>query len=159
MSGPDPAVAQVRSAVRAVLAGCEPGDVVLVGCSAPPLVTPQQVTFPAGDGLQLHGQLFLPPKAAANGRAPAMVFFHGGSRRQMLLGWHSMYYYSNAYAMNQYLASLGYVGSFFSMISLITSISTSRSASNRLSRAFSFSNSRARFTSGSAIAPNLRFHM
>ena len=27
----------------------------------------------------------------------------------MLLGWHYMYYYSNAYAMNQYLAGLGYV--------------------------------------------------
>jgi dipeptidyl aminopeptidase/acylaminoacyl peptidase len=27
----------------------------------------------------------------------------------MLLGWHPMYYYNNAYAMNQYLASLGYV--------------------------------------------------
>jgi dipeptidyl aminopeptidase/acylaminoacyl peptidase len=38
-----------------------------------------------------------------------MVFFHGGSRRQMLLGWHYMYYYANAYAMNQFLASLGYV--------------------------------------------------
>jgi dipeptidyl aminopeptidase/acylaminoacyl peptidase len=37
------------------------------------------------------------------------VFFHGGSRRQMLLGFHYMYYYSNAYAMNQYLASRGYV--------------------------------------------------
>jgi dipeptidyl aminopeptidase/acylaminoacyl peptidase len=29
--------------------------------------------------------------------------------RQMLLGWHYMYYYSNCYAMNQYLASRGYV--------------------------------------------------
>jgi dipeptidyl aminopeptidase/acylaminoacyl peptidase len=29
--------------------------------------------------------------------------------RQMLLGFHYMYYYSNAYAMNQYLASRGYV--------------------------------------------------
>ena len=29
--------------------------------------------------------------------------------RQMLLGWHYMYYYANAYAMNQYLASRGYV--------------------------------------------------
>jgi dipeptidyl aminopeptidase/acylaminoacyl peptidase len=38
-----------------------------------------------------------------------VVFFHGGSRRQMLLGWHPMYYYSNAYAMNQYLANNGYV--------------------------------------------------
>jgi dipeptidyl aminopeptidase/acylaminoacyl peptidase len=38
-----------------------------------------------------------------------VVFFHGGSQRQMLLGWHYMYYYNNAYAMNQYLASRGYV--------------------------------------------------
>jgi dipeptidyl aminopeptidase/acylaminoacyl peptidase len=29
--------------------------------------------------------------------------------RQMLLGWHYMYYYSNSYAMNQYLASRGYI--------------------------------------------------
>ncbi len=71
------------------------------------MVTPQQVVFPSTDGLTLHGQLFLPPHP--NGRAPAMVFFHGGSRRQMLLGWHPMYYYSNAYALNQYLASRGYV--------------------------------------------------
>ena len=34
---------------------------------------------------------------------------HGGSRRQMLLGWHYMDYYNNAYGMNQYLASQGYV--------------------------------------------------
>ena len=73
------------------------------------LVTPQPVIFPAGDGLPIHGQLFLPAKKPANGRSPAMVFFHGGSRRQMLLGWHYMYYYANSYALNQYLASLGYV--------------------------------------------------
>ena len=71
------------------------------------MVTPQQVIFPAADGLVLHGQLFLPPGGA--GRRPAVVFFHGGSRRQMLLGWHNMYYYSNAYALNQYLANSGYV--------------------------------------------------
>ena len=40
---------------------------------------------------------------------PALVFMHGGSMRQMLLGWHYMYYYSNSYAMNQYLANHGYV--------------------------------------------------
>jgi dipeptidyl aminopeptidase/acylaminoacyl peptidase len=34
---------------------------------------------------------------------------HGGPPRQMLLGWHYMYYYHNAYAMNQYLASRGYL--------------------------------------------------
>ena len=73
------------------------------------LVTPQQVIFPSADGMLLHGQLFLPPAGAKGERHPAVVFFHGGSRRQMLLGWHYMYYYSNAYAMNQYLASRGYV--------------------------------------------------
>ena len=72
------------------------------------MLTPQQVIFPAADGLTLHGQLFLPPSAGA-ARKPAVIFFHGGSRRQMLLGWHNMYYYSNAYALNQYLANSGYV--------------------------------------------------
>ena len=73
------------------------------------LVTPQQVIFPSGDGMLLHGQLFLPPGGTKGERHPAVVFFHGGSRRQMLLGWHYMYYYSNAYAMNQFLASRGFV--------------------------------------------------
>jgi dipeptidyl aminopeptidase/acylaminoacyl peptidase len=73
------------------------------------LVTPQQVIFPSGDGMLLHGQLFLPPGGAKGERHPAVVFFHGGSRRQMLLGWHYMYYYSNSYAMNQFLASRGFV--------------------------------------------------
>jgi dipeptidyl aminopeptidase/acylaminoacyl peptidase len=69
-------------------------------------VVPQQVIFPGSDGMAIHGQLFLPKGA---GKHPAIVFFHGGSRRQMLLGWHYMYYYSNTYGMNQYLASKGYV--------------------------------------------------
>jgi dipeptidyl aminopeptidase/acylaminoacyl peptidase len=71
-------------------------------------VKPQQVIFPASDGLAIHGQLFLPPGGGANKHA-AVIFFHGGSRRQMLLGYHYRRYYSNAYAMNQYLASLGFV--------------------------------------------------
>jgi len=71
-------------------------------------VIPQQVIFPASDGLQIHAQLFLPPNVSA-GKHPALVFFHGGSRRQMLLGWHYIDYYSNAYGMNQYLASKGYI--------------------------------------------------
>jgi dipeptidyl aminopeptidase/acylaminoacyl peptidase len=71
------------------------------------MVTPQQVVFSAADGLAIHGQIFLPPNLPA--RAPAVVFFHGGSRRQMLPGWHYMYYYSNAYALNQYLANSGYI--------------------------------------------------
>ncbi len=73
------------------------------------MVTPQQVILSAADGMQIHGQLFLPRDAGDGARHPALVFFHGGSRRQMLLGWHYMLYYSNAYAMNQYLASRGYI--------------------------------------------------
>jgi len=73
------------------------------------LVAPRQVIFKASDGQEIHGQLFLPSGARAGVRMPAVVFIHGGPIRQMLLGWHYMYYYHNAYAMNQYLASRGYV--------------------------------------------------
>lgn len=72
------------------------------------LVKPQQVLFPAADKLPLHGQLFL-PGGAENGKHPAILFFHGGPRRQMLLGYPGMDYYSNAYAMNQYLTSRGFI--------------------------------------------------
>ena len=72
-------------------------------------VTPCQVILSSADGLKIHGQLFLPADLKPGERRPAAVFFHGGSQRQMLLGWHYMEYYSNAYAMNQYLASKGYV--------------------------------------------------
>ena len=72
------------------------------------LVRPEPVLITAADGMVIHGQLFL-PKESQGQRHPALVFFHGGSRRQMLLGFHYMYYYSNAYALNQYLASQGYV--------------------------------------------------
>ena len=73
------------------------------------LVTPQQVTFKPADDLEIHGQLFLPKNLRGGERRPAVIFMHGGPMRQMLLGWHYMYYYSNSYAMNQYLASRGYV--------------------------------------------------
>jgi dipeptidyl aminopeptidase/acylaminoacyl peptidase len=73
------------------------------------LVTPQPVIISAADGLRIHGQVFLPPGAKPGEKRPAMIFFHGGSRRQMLLGFHYMDYYHNAYAMNQYLANLGYI--------------------------------------------------
>jgi len=70
------------------------------------LVTPKQVIFQSDDGLTLHGQLFLPRKA--KGKIPGLVFMHGGPIRQMMLGFHYMDYYHNAYAENQYLASRGY---------------------------------------------------
>ena len=70
------------------------------------LVTPRQVIFRSEDGLTLHGQLFLPRNA--NGKVPGLVFTHGGPVRQMLLGFHYMDYYHDAYAENEYLASRGY---------------------------------------------------
>jgi len=73
------------------------------------LVTPQQVTFRSPDGLEIHGQLFSPRDIKPGTKRPALIFMHGGPIRQMLLGWHYMYYYSNSYAMNQYLASRGYI--------------------------------------------------
>ena len=83
-------------------------QVVPADFPAAQMVTPAAVIFSAADGMPIHGQLFLPAGSSST-RHPAIVFFHGGSRRQMLLGWHYMYYYSNAYAMNQFLASRGYV--------------------------------------------------
>jgi dipeptidyl aminopeptidase/acylaminoacyl peptidase len=73
------------------------------------LVDPQQVIFPAADGLSIHGQLFLPRDLKPGEKRSAIVFYHGGSRRQMLLGWHYRGYYSNTYAINQYFASKGYI--------------------------------------------------
>lgn len=73
------------------------------------LVTPQEIVLHASDGIAVHGQLFLPPAGDAGAKHPALVFLHGGPIRQMLPAFHYMDYYSNSYAMNQYLASRGYV--------------------------------------------------
>jgi dipeptidyl aminopeptidase/acylaminoacyl peptidase len=73
------------------------------------LIVPQAVTITATDGMPIPSQLFLPRDLKAGERRPALIFFHGGSRRQMLLTWHYNYYYRNAYAMNQWLASQGYI--------------------------------------------------
>ncbi len=70
------------------------------------LVKPREVSFHAADGWLIHGQLFLP---RGGGKHPAVVFVHGGPERQMLLTWHYMDYYSNSYAVNQVLASRGFV--------------------------------------------------
>ena len=99
------------------------------------LVVPRKVVFKTPDGLEVHGQLFEPlgtstsglsfgvrrpggalahhtppqPPGSLQTKRPAIVFVHGGPPRQMLLGWHYSDYYSNAYAMNQYLASRGFI--------------------------------------------------
>jgi dipeptidyl aminopeptidase/acylaminoacyl peptidase len=72
------------------------------------LVAPQPVVIKAEDGVEVHCQLFLPRGARAGARLPSVIYMHGGPSRQMLLGWHYMHYYHNAYGFNQYLASQGY---------------------------------------------------
>jgi dipeptidyl aminopeptidase/acylaminoacyl peptidase len=90
---------------RAVLAaGTLPADFPLAR-----LVVPKRVIFQAADGTRIHGQLFESSEARPPAPKPAVIFLHGGPPRQMMLGWHYMEYYSNAYAVNQYLAAHGFV--------------------------------------------------
>jgi dipeptidyl aminopeptidase/acylaminoacyl peptidase len=93
-----------RGEVRALAPQTMPADF-----PATQLVEPQGVSFPAADGMSIPGQLFLPRDLQSGEKRPAVIFFHGGSRRQMLVAWHYLSYYHNTYAMNQFLASRGYI--------------------------------------------------
>ena len=102
---PAHAVIQVGSAApRELATGTIPADFPVQR-----MVDPQQVILTSTDGLTIHAQLFVPTGAKPGDKRPAAIFFHGGSKRQMLLGWNYSSYYANAYAMNQHLASKGYV--------------------------------------------------
>jgi dipeptidyl aminopeptidase/acylaminoacyl peptidase len=68
-------------------------------------VAPEPVLFRAEDGMEVHGQIF---HGRGGGKRPALVYVHGGPKRQMLPGFHPSGYYSNIYVMNQYLAARGY---------------------------------------------------
>jgi len=72
-------------------------------------VTPSNVTLTAEDGLEFYSQLFLPPELKPGEKRPALIFIHGGSRRQMFLGYHDRIFYHWAYGINQYFANKGYV--------------------------------------------------
>lgn len=86
-----------------LVAGLAPlGPVPVVEAYAPPEI----VRFTATDGGQIHGQLFRP---GGPGPHPALVFAHGGPRRQMLPAFHPLYYYHNAYVRNQEFAAQGYM--------------------------------------------------
>ncbi len=76
---------------------------VPVGFPSALLVRPTLVEFPASDGQTAFGQLFVPARPVGC----AIVFSHGGIRRQMLPGFHYMDAYQYLYEMNQYLASRG----------------------------------------------------
>jgi pimeloyl-ACP methyl ester carboxylesterase len=72
-------------------------------------VEPQLILTKAPDGLEIHNQLFLPKDLKPGERRAAIIFVHGGPARQMLLGYHYMQFYHWAYAINQWLASQGYI--------------------------------------------------
>lgn len=91
-----------------------PGHPAVMGGTMSPLgedvelkgaIAPEPVTYQAEDGVTVHAQLF---RGKGKGPRPALIFVHGGPRRQMLLGFHPSQYYSNAYIMNQALAAHGY---------------------------------------------------
>ena len=102
---PSAAIVDLDGKHRSVLAaGALPADFPVTQ-----LIAPKPVTFQAADGLTVHGQVFERPSRDHGARKPGIIFVHGGPPRQMLLGWHYMDYYSNAYAVNQYLAAHGFV--------------------------------------------------
>ena len=73
-----------------------------------------EVLFPeidpyAAGGLKVDARHTLHWETCGNMAGVPLIFLHGGSHRQMLLGWHHSPYYNKAYGMNQYLASRGYV--------------------------------------------------
>ncbi|MBT8221271.1 MAG: prolyl oligopeptidase family serine peptidase, partial [Bacteroidia bacterium] len=73
------------------------------------LSDPELIEITATDGMEVPATLFYPSDYNASKAYPAIIFLHGGSRRQMLQGFHYRGYYSNAYALNQYFASKGYI--------------------------------------------------
>ncbi len=89
------------------------GSTPVGGPDAPPefpasdLVEPQLVTFQAPDGLLIHSQVFVPQDGLA--KHCAIIFDHGGSRRQMLPGFHYLEFYTDLYESNQYYANHGCV--------------------------------------------------
>lgn len=72
-------------------------------------VVPEVVKTKAADGLEISNTLFLPQDMKAGEKRPAMIFVHGGPARQMMPGYHYMQFYHWSYAVNQWLASQGYV--------------------------------------------------
>ncbi|MGH7465516.1 MAG: S9 family peptidase, partial [Longimicrobiales bacterium] len=72
-------------------------------------VVPEIVWLEAPDGVRFSNQIFLPKDLRPGEKRPAIVFVHGGPRRQMLPAYHYMQFYHWSYAINQWLADQGYV--------------------------------------------------
>lgn len=97
------------------LVPAEGGKAEIIGAKVPAdfpttaHVVPEQVILTAADGLKVHCQVFVPSNIRAGEKRPALLFAHGGPGRQMLLGYHYLFFYHMAYAINQYFAGKGYV--------------------------------------------------
>ena len=63
----------------------------MAGISRKNLVNPVQVSFPARDGVTLHGQLYMPK--GREGQAPVVIDVHGGPTSQAKLGWQPLTQY------------------------------------------------------------------
>lgn len=103
-----------RTPLPAVIA-MEGGSPKLLGTDRIPadfptsaLVVPERVVMASIDGTPVHMQLFKRADLGP-GKHPAVVYVHGGPPRQMLLGYHYWHYYASDYALNQYLASQGFI--------------------------------------------------
>ena len=73
------------------------------------LPIPFSETIKASDELESRAIIFLPGQYDPKRTYPAIIYLHGGSRRQMMAGFHPNFYYHNAYALNQYFASKGFI--------------------------------------------------
>ncbi len=97
------------------LVDADGGDAQIIAPEVPstfPLedqVIPENIILRAPDGLEFHNQIFLPKDLKRGEKRPALIFTHGGPMRQMLLGYHYMYFYNMAYAINQYFCNQGYI--------------------------------------------------
>ncbi|NGM61780.1 prolyl oligopeptidase family serine peptidase [Sphingobacterium sp. SGG-5] len=69
-------------------------------------VKPTQVFITSEDGIKFSSQYYKPQGNRKN--LPAVIYIHGGPRRQMYLGWHHRDYYFYDYTTCQYLVQQGF---------------------------------------------------
>ncbi|MEM8988263.1 MAG: alpha/beta fold hydrolase [Pseudomonadota bacterium] len=85
---------------RKLSSGPEAGDPITLRMPAP-----EVVSYKAPDGVPIQAILYRSPKTADGGAAPAVVWAHGGSRRQFYPAWNTRHTNSMQY---MYLVAKGY---------------------------------------------------
>lgn len=73
------------------------------------LQRPELITYQGAENWDIDAFLFKPANFDPHKKYPAIVWIHGGPRRQMRGSFHPSSAYSRYYALNQYLASNGYL--------------------------------------------------